>query len=38
MTKNLKEVTKEPEASKGDHIKIILGQLAFKVEKAIVCQ
>ena len=38
MTKNLKEVTKELEALKGDHIKLILGQLAFEVEKAIVSE
>ena len=38
MTKNLKEVTKELEASKGDHIKLILGQFAFEVEKAIVSE
>ena len=38
LTKNLKEVTKELEALKGDHIKLILGQLAFEVEKAIVSE
>jgi hypothetical protein len=36
FTEKIKEITEELEALKGDHIKLILGQLAFEVEKAIV--
>jgi regulator of replication initiation timing len=36
LKEKVKEATEELEALKGDHIKLILGQLAFEVEKAIV--
>ena len=38
LTEYVKEVTKQLDALKGDHIKLLLGQLAFEVEKAIVSE